>query len=165
MKMLRWFFILCLLSGASPSPTLAQGREASPAQNYENCLYGRYGCDSAQLSAEEKEAVAKSARVRNYQNCLYGRHGCDSTQLNAEEKEAVAKSARPRAPTQTQSPQQSSLSNDNYYTNSDGQRVHSPAYSNTVPSGATAQCRDGSYSFSKHRAGTCSHHGGVARWL
>lgn len=31
--------------------------------------------------------------------------------------------------------------------------------------GATAQCRDGSYSFSANRSGTCSHHGGVARWL
>ena len=35
----------------------------------------------------------------------------------------------------------------------------------TVPAGATAQCRDGSYSFSEHRRGTCSHHGGVATWL
>jgi hypothetical protein len=33
------------------------------------------------------------------------------------------------------------------------------------PSGATAQCADGSYSFSAHRSGTCSHHGGVARWI
>ncbi len=33
------------------------------------------------------------------------------------------------------------------------------------PAGATAQCRDGSYSFSASRRGTCSHHGGVARWL
>jgi hypothetical protein len=33
------------------------------------------------------------------------------------------------------------------------------------PSGATARCRDGSYSFSQHRSGTCSHHGGVAVWL
>jgi len=31
--------------------------------------------------------------------------------------------------------------------------------------GATAICRDGTYSFSAHRRGTCSHHGGVARWL
>jgi hypothetical protein len=30
---------------------------------------------------------------------------------------------------------------------------------------ATAQCRDGSYSYSQHRSGTCSHHGGVARWI
>lgn len=52
-----------------------------------------------------------------------------------------------------------------YYTNSDGNKIQSPTYSNTVPIGATAQCRDGTYSFSLHRSGTCSHHGGVARWL
>jgi hypothetical protein len=33
------------------------------------------------------------------------------------------------------------------------------------PPGATARCRDGTYSFSKHHSGTCSHHGGVAVWL
>lgn len=60
-----------------------------------------------------------------------------------------------------------SLSNDNYYTNINGNSVHSPAYSNTssVPSGATARCRDGTYSFSQNHRGTCSHHGGVASWL
>jgi hypothetical protein len=31
--------------------------------------------------------------------------------------------------------------------------------------GATAQCRDGTYSFSQHHSGTCSYHGGVAAWL
>jgi hypothetical protein len=58
------------------------------------------------------------------------------------------------------------LSNDNRYTDSDGQSVHSPAYSSGgVPAGATARCGDGTYSFSQHRQGTCSHHGGVAQWL
>lgn len=52
-----------------------------------------------------------------------------------------------------------------YYTNSDGYRVQSPTYYNSVPAGATALCRDGTYSFSRNRRGTCSHHGGVARWL
>jgi hypothetical protein len=33
------------------------------------------------------------------------------------------------------------------------------------PPGATAVCRDGSYSFSQHHSGTCSHHGGVQQWL
>jgi hypothetical protein len=33
------------------------------------------------------------------------------------------------------------------------------------PPGATARCRDGTYSFSHHHSGTCSHHGGVAEWL
>lgn len=58
------------------------------------------------------------------------------------------------------------LSNDNYYTNVDGEEVHSPAYSDYgVPAGASAQCRDGTYSFSQNRRGTCSGHGGVASWL
>jgi len=29
---------------------------------------------------------------------------------------------------------------------------------------ATARCRDGSFSFSAHRRGTCSWRGGVAEW-
>src|SRR5439155_1779842 len=35
----------------------------------------------------------------------------------------------------------------------------------SAPPGATARCRDGTYSYSQHHSGTCSHHGGVARWL
>jgi len=57
------------------------------------------------------------------------------------------------------------LSNSNYYVNDAGDSVHSPAYSDDVPVGATAKCGDGTYSFSQSRRGTCSHHGGVARWL
>ncbi|NCT55017.1 DUF3761 domain-containing protein [Candidatus Falkowbacteria bacterium] len=57
------------------------------------------------------------------------------------------------------------LSNDNYYTNVDGNTVHSPAFAPSVPAGASAVCKDGTYSFSQNRRGTCSGHGGVARWL
>ncbi len=39
------------------------------------------------------------------------------------------------------------------------------ATSNTDPTGATAKCKDGTYSKSQHRSGTCSSHGGVAEWL
>jgi hypothetical protein len=35
----------------------------------------------------------------------------------------------------------------------------------TPPPGATARCRDGTFSFSSHHSGTCSHHGGVSEWL
>jgi uncharacterized protein DUF3761 len=52
-----------------------------------------------------------------------------------------------------------------HYINTAGQCVHRPIQSQTVPQGATAQCRDGTYSFSHFRRGTCSHHSGVARWL
>jgi hypothetical protein len=57
-------------------------------------------------------------------------------------------------------------SSDDYYTNSRGRRVHRPMFSESgPPTGATAQCADGTYSFSQSRRGTCSHHGGVSRWL
>jgi hypothetical protein len=39
------------------------------------------------------------------------------------------------------------------------------AGADTAPPGATARCHDGTYSFSQHHSGTCSHHGGVAVWL
>jgi len=59
------------------------------------------------------------------------------------------------------------LDNNNHYPNVDGNVVHSPANTTdgSVPAGATARCGDGTYSFSQHHSGTCSHHGGVAQWL
>lgn len=40
-----------------------------------------------------------------------------------------------------------------------------PTPERLAPAGATARCRDGSYSYSQHRRGTCSHHHGVAQWF
>ena len=83
---------------------------------------------------------------------------------------ACAQSAAPQ-------PQQSSaqsvtngsteLTESGSYVNKEGYLVHRPAHtvSGDVPPGASAQCRDGSYSFSMNHRGTCSHHGGVSRWL
>jgi hypothetical protein len=52
------------------------------------------------------------------------------------------------------------------YQNVDGNCITRPeAAPDGVPPGATAQCRDGEYSFSQHRRGTCSGHGGVDHWL
>lgn len=59
-------------------------------------------------------------------------------------------------------PASSSSSSSSGYTNVSGNHVQSPSNN---PSGATAQCNDGTYSYSQHHSGTCSHHGGVARWL
>jgi hypothetical protein len=52
-----------------------------------------------------------------------------------------------------------------YYTNVSGHRVHTPVHASHAPRGASALCRDGSYSFSQHHQGTCSYHGGVGSWL
>jgi predicted nucleic acid binding AN1-type Zn finger protein len=53
------------------------------------------------------------------------------------------------------------------YVNIDGNSVHRPAHAKTnkKPSGATAKCADGTFSFSQHHRGTCSHHGGVTQWF
>ena len=51
------------------------------------------------------------------------------------------------------------------YTNSEGNSVCRPYESPGAPAGATAQCKDGTWSFSQNRSGTCSGHGGVSRWL
>lgn len=52
-----------------------------------------------------------------------------------------------------------------YYTNVDGHHVHRPVHAHHAPAGATARCGDGTWSFSEHHSGTCSHHDGVAVWL
>ncbi len=54
---------------------------------------------------------------------------------------------------------------DVFYTNARGHSVHRPMTASARPSGATARCLDGSWSFSESHRGTCSHHGGVSRWL
>jgi hypothetical protein len=67
--------------------------------------------------------------------------------------------------TPTSTPSQEETCTNGTYVNSAGNTVCRPENSPTVPAGATAECVDGTYSFSESRSGTCSHHGGVARWL
>lgn len=64
------------------------------------------------------------------------------------------------APTQSSTP---ANCQNGTYVNSAGQTVCRPSAIDT--GGATAICRDGSYSYSRSRRGTCSHHGGVRQWL
>jgi hypothetical protein len=64
-------------------------------------------------------------------------------------------------------PDESSLVEHGHYKNKKGETVHGPAHTKDgkAPAGASAKCRDGTYSFSHSRSGTCSRHGGVASWL
>ena len=74
--------------------------------------------------------------------------------------------ASPTQPTpQQQQKSHAKCADNGNYVNSKGERVKRPENCSAAPQGATAQCRDGSYSFSQSRRGTCSHHGGVAKWL
>src|SRR6185436_5839921 len=83
--------------------------------------------------------------------------GVGVDRLRVKTTRAVAPRSAPRTTTSCPS---------GYYKNSSGHCVHRPSSDpNEVPGGPTAQCRDGSYSYSEHASGTCSHHGGVARWI
>jgi hypothetical protein len=93
-----------------------------------------------------------------------------STPASPQSAAVIQASNLPTLPAPPQSAETAStttLSNDHYYTNVSGTSVHSPAYSNNGCSaaGATAECGDGTCSFSQHHSGTCSHHGGVSLWL
>src|SRR5260370_12477565 len=79
-----------------------------------------------------------------------------------------AQATQPSTTTQNTTAQTSNTSTTHHhhtYTNSSGEKVRSPEHSSTIPADATARCADGTYSFSKHHRGTCSHHGGVSQWL
>jgi resuscitation-promoting factor RpfB len=62
-------------------------------------------------------------------------------------------------------PSKATCTKNGTYVNSKGQTVKRPENCSAAPKGATARCRDGSYSFSQSKRGTCSQHGGVAKWL
>lgn len=84
--------------------------------------------------------------------------------------EPVASSTPSATPKISQTPEPigtpvpQSYDSGDYYINSQGNKVQSPTYYDSRPAGATAQCKDGTYSFSQSRRGTCSGHGGVAQW-
>jgi hypothetical protein len=78
---------------------------------------------------------------------------------------AGAAPAEAREPGQAHPVVGASCDETSHYINASGHCVHRPMQSDRPPAGASARCRDGSYSFSEHHRGTCSRHGGVANWL
>ena|ERR1700733_122592 len=99
--------------------------------------------------------------MRFVRQCLYSLALASlllSQPLGVAQSQSTPQSAKPSQP--------KPKCNDNgTYVNSKGQTVPRPENCSGPPQGATAQCHDGSYSFSRSRRGTCSHHGGVAKWL
>jgi hypothetical protein len=80
-------------------------------------------------------------------------------------KAAEAEERKSAAARERKAAEATSACTNGTYVNSAGNTVCSPEQSSTVPAGATAECEDGTYSFSESRSGTCSSHGGVAKWL
>jgi len=112
------------------------------------------------LSLVSTTAIGPWYQIRDSKTATVGWiHGNTITLLQAAE-------TKPASATETERPRTTSTPiTGRSYVNVDGIRVPSPVFSPTKPAGASARCRDGSYSFSQHRSGTCSHHGGVAEWF
>jgi hypothetical protein len=124
----------------------------------------------AQLSAhwcaseKAKEEATKRAAARR-------RHEAEAREAEeraAEQHAVEERRARERheEAVQTQERETTSTCTNGTYVNSSGNTVCKPEESSSgPPAGATAECEDGTFSFSEHRSGTCSGHGGVERWL
>ena len=133
-------------------------------------LGGNSATNSAQVTQTANVLnAAQSATIASTTSAPVQLQEATTTSTNtqaATQAQPAVNTASVQQQTQAQAPASSDLSNDNHYSNISGESVHSPAYSNdnAIPAGASAQCGDGTYSFSQHRSGTCSHHGGVATW-
>lgn len=154
----------------SPSPLPAPPAEISTGTSASQTVPDTVGVDSTQAVAPAPTAVAPAP------------DGAASTQAVAPAPTAAPVAPRlfvapPRqtpsspAPHSVETPSRTATSQPgascgaDSYINADGNCVHRPVAAPSAPSGATAQCKDGTYSFSQHRQGTCSGHGGVSHWL
>lgn len=103
-------------------------------------------------AAKAKEEAKRAAERRRHE-------------VEAREKERRDRERREAAEHEASERETSTCTNGTYV-NSSGNTVCKPVESESgPPAGATAECEDGTFSFSEHHSGTCSSHGGVRRWL
>jgi hypothetical protein len=153
------------VSNEGSSPGNSTVRATSPAT-------GRTYSVSCRTSSETTECSAgKEARVRFplYAAQVYNQPSSQSQPTPGESEEPKGEEPEPETseePEESPEPEPEPECTNGSYVNAAGNTVCSPEESpNGPPAGATAECADGSYSFSESRSGTCSHHGGVAQWL
>ncbi|MBA3241985.1 MAG: DUF3761 domain-containing protein [Acidobacteria bacterium] len=141
---------------------------SSPASPETNAISAEAGDTLNLIARRLKIPVEKLLNVNGYlpdEPLAKGeRINLPTSSSSAQQPEQADTSPEP-APRKTRKTTSGKKRKPGSYTNVDGERVRRPTASSSAPDGASAQCRDGTYSFSRHRRGTCSHHGGVARWL
>ncbi len=80
-------------------------------------------------------------------------------------KEAATEAAAPAAAATMAAPAAKVEKAEKAATKTAEAKAPTVAASATDPAGATAKCKDGTFSHSKHHGGSCSNHGGVAEFL
>jgi len=134
----------------APAPTPSASKSKSPAAAAPQSAGG-----SAPNSATGQCTDGTYTRAKTEQGAC-SRHGGVKTWYGASQS-TVAPPSSPPAPTPKSTPPAAPAPQ--------AQPKAAPKASAAgAPEGATAKCKDGTYSHAKGHTGACSHHGGVAEW-
>jgi hypothetical protein len=117
----------------------------------------------AQLLAAHKPAArhtaAKSTTTSTHARTTASRTRAGSATTTAPKASRASTRARPAA-TKSATPRPATTTKP-----AATEQIPTIAPPATAPAGATAECKDGTFSTSKVHTGACSHHGGVKDWL
>jgi hypothetical protein len=120
---------------------------------------------AVEATMQGRPPASKSIRVTRTRSPAELEARAVAVALRAEARRRKAAEAEARKAVEAKAVEATPVCTNGTYVNSAGNTVCSPEHRSTVPEGATAECEDGTYSFSESRSGTCSSHGGVAKWL
>ena len=135
-------------AAAKPAPRVAVPRnyDCSKAGNANKAM-----CKTSTPAARQKTANVSTTTTTRHYDCT------KSGNANKSACKGMAPSVTPVPATTTTHSRTVAQSRTTTTTSGAGTSVGGP-------NRATAKCRDGSMSFSAHRSGTCSRHGGVAQF-
>jgi len=155
----RWRETVHLHIGANPIAVVATMTGLAPAESTVRVVRHH---TTAELEAKAKARAQRAEAEQRHQAEVRER----IERLKRETPEETPEQATPEEETPEEGSSAGECPNGTYE-NSNGNTVCKPytPENGEQPAGATAECEDGTYSFSEHRSGTCSGHGGVKRWL
>src|SRR6266576_2155193 len=82
MNIRPWVFSIVLGAGCT-------ALRAAPQNNFLDCFHGFADCDKKQLTAEQRQEVARARRIQNLESCVDGIGGCDTTLLTEKQKKPI----------------------------------------------------------------------------
>jgi len=142
--------IVCLALPAYAKTVTCQDGTTSKAGRGACSHHG--GVAAAQPAPEAAEKPAGTVTCRDGSTSKPGRGAC-SHHGGVAEAAATPPAAAPQSPRATAP------------TNAGAAKSGEEKEAANSPAGATARCKDGTYSHAAHHQGACSHHGGVAEFL